>query len=179
MAASIGRAKIVTKRTNLVQYLLNRNVPATIICGSSHTKGSSLILHATENHSLPTATVSSFHPTFNIRFQSSSQAIEFVCWNCNNIHSSYVFICEKCKSLQEIQDGMTYFEVLGIPNSFVVDATSLTKKFRELQSRFHPDKFTNKSQVRLENHRCQQLPDIGSIQKVHAKTSVVNIITHN
>jgi molecular chaperone HscB len=39
--------------------------------------------------------------------------------------------------------GKNHFELFGLPVSFDVDADDLTSRYRELQRRVHPDKFTN------------------------------------
>ncbi len=56
--------------------------------------------------------------------------------------------CEKCRALQEPKPGATHFDVLGVDQRFDINASDLTQKFRRLQSTLHPDKFTQKSQVR-------------------------------
>ena len=138
MAASVGRSKILTSRANFGKYLLNRNVSVTATGVSGHLKGLGLALDQKNNQSLASKVVNNLYPTSNVRFQRSSQTTDYVCWNCNHIHSTYAHICEKCNFLQELQEGLTHFEVMGVPKGFVVDTVLLTKKFRELQSRFHP-----------------------------------------
>ncbi len=38
-----------------------------------------------------------------------------------------------------------YYELFGLPQSFLVDQTILSDKYRQLQKQFHPDKFAGKS----------------------------------
>ena len=42
--------------------------------------------------------------------------------------------------------GKNYFELFGLPASFDVDAAELASRYRELQRRFHPDRFAAASE---------------------------------
>jgi len=42
--------------------------------------------------------------------------------------------------------GKNHFELLGLPARYAVDATSLERGYRELQTRVHPDKFAAASE---------------------------------
>ncbi|MCK7595868.1 Fe-S protein assembly co-chaperone HscB [Microbulbifer sp. CAU 1566] len=39
-----------------------------------------------------------------------------------------------------------YFEIFGLPMAYEVDRQALTKRYRELQQEFHPDRFAAKSE---------------------------------
>ncbi|CAM2850110.1 co-chaperone HscB [Vibrio rarus] len=41
---------------------------------------------------------------------------------------------------------MNHFELFGLPTQFTVDGSLLSSQFRELQRRFHPDKFATASE---------------------------------
>ncbi|MBD0788407.1 co-chaperone HscB [Vibrio sp. Y2-5] len=41
---------------------------------------------------------------------------------------------------------MNYFELFGLPTQFQLDGSLLSSQFRELQKRFHPDKFATASE---------------------------------
>ena len=142
MAASMRRVQLLT-RSNFFHYILKRTLPAVSVSSSNFAKGVGFPLSTRYNYS----TISSLHSVQTVRFQSSAQITDHVCWNCNHVHSSYAFICEKCRTLQEPEEGSTHFDVMGLSQNFRIDTSSLTKKFRELQRIFHPDKFTNKSKV--------------------------------
>ncbi|XP_076645545.1 iron-sulfur cluster co-chaperone protein HscB-like protein, mitochondrial [Halictus rubicundus] len=71
------------------------------------------------------------------------------CWNCNFIHKFELF-CSKCKILQEPPKNVTYFDIIGIPESYDVTITEIQRKYKELQKLLHPDKFGNKSEKEKE-----------------------------
>ena len=39
--------------------------------------------------------------------------------------------------------GKNYFELFGLPENFTLDVAELTSRYRELQRRFHPDRFVS------------------------------------
>lgn len=41
---------------------------------------------------------------------------------------------------------MNHFELFGLSNQFELDSNTLSQQFRELQRRFHPDKFASSSE---------------------------------
>ncbi|CAO1342627.1 unnamed protein product [Diamesa serratosioi] len=68
------------------------------------------------------------------------------CWSCNKLTSkSGQFFCESCQSLLQIDQKIDFFQLFGLETKHQLDATELTKKFRNLQSQLHPDKFSNRS----------------------------------
>lgn len=64
------------------------------------------------------------------------------CWNCKFPYKSELF-CSKCKSLQEMPEDLTYFDIIGVKKDFDVDKDDLQRKYRQMQNRLHPDKFSN------------------------------------
>ena len=42
--------------------------------------------------------------------------------------------------------GKNYFELFGLPSTFDLDVTDLAARYRELQRRFHPDRFASASE---------------------------------
>lgn len=70
------------------------------------------------------------------------------CWNCKFPYKSELF-CSKCKSLQEMPEDLTYFDIIGVKKDFDVDKDDLQRKYRQMQNRLHPDKFSNTTEVSL------------------------------
>lgn len=69
------------------------------------------------------------------------------CWNCQEMLNSKKIYCASCGTLQYPSKNMNYFELFGVSQTFDVNLEDLSKKFKEMQMTFHPDKFTNKSKV--------------------------------
>lgn len=61
--------------------------------------------------------------------------------------------------------NMNYFELFEIPVAPTIDRTGLSKKYFELQKKFHPDFFTNESEEEKENV-LQQSADINKGFKI-------------
>lgn len=149
MAASMGRVNLLTRRAKLVKSLVSNKVSRATPSVSASKNTAGLFQSQRWGHSMANEANTVFHATSNVRYQSSSQPKEHVCWNCNHSHSIYVTFCEKCHAVQEPEEGSTHFDIMGIPQSFDIDTGELTKTYRRLQSLLHPDKFTTKSPVRL------------------------------
>uniref|UniRef100_A0A0K0DMN1 J domain-containing protein n=1 Tax=Angiostrongylus cantonensis TaxID=6313 RepID=A0A0K0DMN1_ANGCA len=60
------------------------------------------------------------------------------CWNCTD--------AVKCHTIQPPVETQNLFEYIGIPVSFDIEESVLKKRFRELQSKLHPDKFVRASE---------------------------------
>ena len=73
------------------------------------------------------------------------------CWNCDEKLKSYQVHCPSCNTIQELNEELNHFEILGIPNDFAIDTKSLNKTYRSLQWQFHPDKFALKSEVSIDS----------------------------
>ncbi|KAL9906135.1 iron-sulfur cluster co-chaperone protein HscB-like protein, mitochondrial [Glossina fuscipes fuscipes] len=69
------------------------------------------------------------------------------CWNCKKSldMSTEAMMCGNCHHLQDVDKDINYFNLMNIAQDFSLDAQSLTKRFRQMQSIVHPDKFSNKS----------------------------------
>ena len=70
------------------------------------------------------------------------------CWNCKFPYKSELF-CSKCKSLQEMPEELTFFDIIGVKKDFDIDKDDLQRKYRQMQNRLHPDKFGNRSEVSI------------------------------
>ena len=113
MAASIRRVQLLI-RSNFFHHILERTLPAVSVNSIHSAKSLGLSFSARSNYSTTNEAVSGLHLFRNVRFQSSAQITDRVCWNCNHVHSSYAFVCEKCRTLQEPKEGSTHFDVMGV-----------------------------------------------------------------
>ncbi|KJH47224.1 Fe-S protein assembly co-chaperone HscB [Dictyocaulus viviparus] len=69
------------------------------------------------------------------------------CWNCcDAVKCTKQFFCDSCHAIQPPAEAQNLFEYIGLPVSFDIKESLLKKRFRELQSELHPDKFQNASQ---------------------------------
>ena len=69
------------------------------------------------------------------------------CWNCGSTEKGAHFFCKQCKALQKPNYNVNYFHLLGVDETFDINLGDLSKKFRQLQSVLHPDKFSNATDV--------------------------------
>lgn len=73
------------------------------------------------------------------------------CWNCKvDVENINAVTCLRCNVLLPPTTTASYFRVFGIPDSYDVDLTDLARRFRDLQKRFHPDKYARKDEVEQE-----------------------------
>lgn len=49
-----------------------------------------------------------------------------------------------CGSVQAMPGGLTYFDALGVPVTFALEASDLDKRFRALSLKLHPDRFARR-----------------------------------
>uniref|UniRef100_A0A1I8NNR7 J domain-containing protein n=1 Tax=Stomoxys calcitrans TaxID=35570 RepID=A0A1I8NNR7_STOCA len=77
-------------------------------------------------------------------YAPNTTAIANKCWNCKK-EVPQDMTCSHCHHLQDVNSEVNYFELLQFPQSFALETSALTKRFRQLQSVVHPDKFSNKS----------------------------------
>ncbi|XP_071526352.1 co-chaperone protein HscB homolog isoform X1 [Panulirus ornatus] len=98
---------------------------------------------------------------FPMKFCSNSDFD--MCWSCETKLLSYTPFCDTCKILQPLNHHLNYFELLGIEKAFNLDTKSLTRTFRKLQSRFHPDKFS----LRTEKEQQYALEHSSAVNKAY------------
>lgn len=96
-----------------------------------------------------------FSPLFKLcRLSEHRQMVTSVhdheknCWRCGRQLDleEELFFCE-CGVVQKVSDDLTYFELFGFDSKFNIDLEMLSKMYKILQTRLHPDKFTQKSEV--------------------------------
>ena len=70
------------------------------------------------------------------------------CWKCKEtlIPERDQYFCI-CGIIQPPHPERSYFRVFGLEEDFDIDTKALNLSFRRLQSKLHPDKFEQKSQV--------------------------------
>lgn len=71
------------------------------------------------------------------------------CWKCKESISTNELSCPSCGAFQQPNPTITYFEIFNIPQKFEVDVQIVSKKFKDLQKIFHPDKVAQKSEEEI------------------------------
>ncbi|CAH2093953.1 unnamed protein product [Euphydryas editha] len=76
----------------------------------------------------------------------------FSCWSCGNNVTNLVsnLFCSNCKALQRPDKLDNYFKVLGVKETYDLDESELSKKYKELQKYLHPDKYGNRGEEEQE-----------------------------
>jgi molecular chaperone HscB len=60
-----------------------------------------------------------------------------------------VLFCDYCEVVQKPNYDADYFSIFGMRKDFELDNRKLTKNFRLLQMQLHPDRFSQKSEVKF------------------------------
>ncbi|MFN7130678.1 MAG: Fe-S protein assembly co-chaperone HscB, partial [Myxococcales bacterium] len=66
------------------------------------------------------------------------------CWSCAS-DTGEGPLCQGCGAVQPLPPGASLFRVLGLQESWFLEARAVEERFRELNRRLHPDKFAQKS----------------------------------
>ncbi|XP_065831539.1 iron-sulfur cluster co-chaperone protein HscB-like isoform X2 [Oscarella lobularis] len=70
------------------------------------------------------------------------------CWKCgDDLDSGALFFCGCARNVVLPSSKRDFFSIFEIPQSMNIDEKMLARKFRELQSKLHPDKFAQKSKT--------------------------------
>eukprot|EP00887_Chlorella_sp_A99_P007239 scaffold2.g7239.t1 len=78
------------------------------------------------------------------------------CWQCGTpLPEQQHFFCPSCDSIQPADPDPQYFPVFGLEPSFDVDVGGLERRYRDLQRRLHPDKFSTASELEREYSQQQ------------------------
>lgn len=80
---------------------------------------------------------------FGVQKYYSSSSI--ACWNCGYTSAELEDFCNECTVIQPIKEESNYFDILRIKKGFNISNKHLTRDFRMLQGKYHPDRFTLKS----------------------------------
>lgn len=79
-----------------------------------------------------------------------------VCWRCQrHFGRRPLFFCPGCQSLLGPLEHPNYFDLFSLPGTFQLDVDDLDRRFRSLQARVHPDRFTRAS-AREQTHSDDQ-----------------------
>ncbi|OUC46985.1 Fe-S protein assembly co-chaperone HscB [Trichinella nativa] len=80
--------------------------------------------------------------------KSEKLDLQVNCWHCHSLRDciSDPFFCRTCSFVQPPILCKNYFDFFGLEPSYNLDVSVLTSRFRSLQSRLHPDRFTQKSE---------------------------------
>lgn len=70
------------------------------------------------------------------------------CWKCGKNLEDVLIFCDQCSSLQRASSRSNYFEIMGIDCEYNLNLSEISKKYKNLQSQLHPDRFGNKTEVR-------------------------------
>ena len=124
-----GATSPISKKKYYPKYLIKQNL---ILKPTSEKKNNVYLSKINENIFLKR------------NFCSISQLI---CWNCENKISKNEEFCPKCNLIQKFNNEIDHFTRLNIERKININTKKLTKEFRKLQSKFHPDKFSLKSEV--------------------------------
>ncbi|XP_053954642.1 iron-sulfur cluster co-chaperone protein HscB [Anastrepha ludens] len=76
---------------------------------------------------------------------ASNKLADIACWNCKKSGRKKYMLCLSCGYLQDVDMDVNYFDLLSFPRSFSLNEQELTRRFRQLQTLVHPDKFSNKT----------------------------------
>jgi molecular chaperone HscB len=86
----------------------------------------------------------SLNYSFNYLFARYGKFKMKTCWSCKGMTEDKSIFCTTCKIVQPLV-GLSHFELLGIKNTFVVDADMLEMVYLKKQMVLHPDKFMSKT----------------------------------
>jgi hypothetical protein len=83
---------------------------------------------------------------------NKGNVLKYNCWSCSKALSdtqcrSFFCPCEKKKILPVPIRNTSYFDLFGLKPEYNVDKEALTKNFRQLMRKLHPDLYHQSSEV--------------------------------
>ncbi|XP_045216916.2 iron-sulfur cluster co-chaperone protein HscB-like [Mercenaria mercenaria] len=72
------------------------------------------------------------------------------CWKCGSPtdEEKELFFCN-CGVVQSVPEDLTYFKVMNCEEKFDIDTNSLSRLYKDLQRKLHPDKYSQRSKEEL------------------------------
>ncbi|PRP88081.1 hypothetical protein PROFUN_04172 [Planoprotostelium fungivorum] len=76
----------------------------------------------------------------------NNRDIESKCWKCGHSFSSPITLeCNSCNVVQPLADKVNFFQLFQSPQTFNFDVKKASDTFKDLQRKYHPDRFSNRS----------------------------------
>lgn len=92
-----------------------------------------------------------FNPQSDFRFTCLAK---YNCWSCNRVLNKNEIKSQFCpcteKKILPVNKNLNYFELFNMKIDYNLDKSTLTKNFRQLMRKLHPDLFTQKSEVHMD-----------------------------
>uniref|UniRef100_A0A8D8YSU8 Iron-sulfur cluster co-chaperone protein HscB, mitochondrial n=1 Tax=Cacopsylla melanoneura TaxID=428564 RepID=A0A8D8YSU8_9HEMI len=76
----------------------------------------------------------------------TTKDLELKCWKCSKSLSPKKLFCQYCSSVQKPNPWDNYYDLFDLKLNYLINSGDLSKKFKQLQSQLHPDKFSNKDE---------------------------------
>lgn len=97
--------------------------------------------------------------------KSQTSALNYNCWSCDrhlneNEFKLFFCPCSKSKILPPVNNWKlqrNYFEIFGLSVDFNLNKKELTKSFRKLMQKLHPDLFAQKDEVFFSSGKLNEL----------------------
>lgn len=70
---------------------------------------------------------------------TAAQSVKTACWSCGSALPAGAPFCGVCGKVQVPAEGVTYFDVFGLPHKLGLDTTALERTFYKLSRKLHPD----------------------------------------
>jgi hypothetical protein len=88
------------------------------------------------------------------------------CWSCGAKDDKSMFFCRTCDAIQAPPTKTDVFTVFGCAETFDVDVGDISRRFKQLQVKLHPDKWASRTPVRVAVeffHSSKQFPSAGCV----------------
>lgn len=86
-------------------------------------------------------------------YKNQSRGSTKKCWHCQRdfteVESKSFFCPCDLKKILPVNSDVDYFEMFNLKPKYKIDTNLLTKNFRQLMRKLHPDLYTRKSEVKM------------------------------